>query len=225
MKTSLLKKLAIAFAVFAAFAGSASAYYHSGDILGTTGFGTKNSPIQVNTFNELKAALEHPEIDYVELGDVSGEDGLIRLGEEGESGSVESAIVITTTKFLKLVGKAEFTRDPNYKKATTFIKVNDAGDSWGKLSVDGEGSLTYASISSEQMFFTGGDYSTLVINSGNLTCTYNKSTASHCTTINNGRGSLYIYGGYIKEESNDGLTYFDGCQSCDKAVFVGSYGH
>ena len=110
MKTSIFKKMAIAFAAFAAFAGSASAYTE-GDIDGTTGTGTENDPIQVNTFSELKAALENTEIMHVELGDVSGEAGYIY---NDKSAIVDGqdygpyGILPKGTKFLNLVGNSTF---------------------------------------------------------------------------------------------------------------------
>lgn len=54
-------------AIFAAATVVSADSYKEGTIEGTTGNGTKNSPVEVSTYAQLKAALQSPDVNYVEV--------------------------------------------------------------------------------------------------------------------------------------------------------------
>lgn len=58
--------LAVA-AAFAAVTVVSADNYKEGSIAGTTGKGTKSSPVAVSTYAQLKAALQSPDVQYVEV--------------------------------------------------------------------------------------------------------------------------------------------------------------
>ncbi|MCQ2091544.1 MAG: InlB B-repeat-containing protein, partial [Fibrobacter sp.] len=198
MKLSLIKKMALLLVGSLAFSTGAFAYT-AGQIEGTTGTGIAKDPIKVNTFAEFKAAMENNEIEYVELGDVNGEDGYV-IPSPGEA-SVDvngvnyhpQGIVVRTPKKLNLAGKASFTQTA---KAYGFILVGS------EVEIYGNGSITY-------LILTGGDYyANAVFNVAPNGILYVKSGTIEAKNHPTFGSGLYCYA--IRANSKNTLVIIDG---------------
>ncbi len=123
------------------------AAYTEGTISGTTGLGTEESPVCVNTALELKQALEHSEITYVRVTNTISE----RLSESPNCGwntLNNYYIAVSTNKILQI-------------DATVYLYSEYASEDSEKLSslitVTGGATLTLTGDGKLQSEFAGSD--------------------------------------------------------------------
>lgn len=156
-------------------------------IAGTTGLGTENDPVVVDTYSELKQALEHNEVQYIILE--SADEVMPKVkNTSGKSMMALTAISVNGNKHLYLKGDAVFTSPPTgiingvddgYRSYGDFIGVNKGNS----LHIDGTGSLKYKNCNiGEVNAVIENNGGTVVIHGGTLEGSFN--TRAFCYSIN-----------------------------------------
>ncbi|MBE6563996.1 MAG: hypothetical protein E7655_01800 [Ruminococcaceae bacterium] len=196
--------------LMAGMAVSASAVYAAGDIPDTTGSGqTSADPVVVNRFEELKAALEHPDVRYVRLNNLkqmsSEAKGQQALPYRSQNDNA-SAIVVVGTKSLYIAGDVTFV-----SSGTQYGQLFQIGNG-ADLTVSGSGSLTFRN-SDGRLFWMSDATAVLTIN-GNTS----QRPRLRCEAAPDGkrnifnyaiyaaRGTLNINGGLLEGSTYEGDT-------------------
>lgn len=175
--------------------------YKTGDIAGTIGSGTYESPVRCDNFFELKQALENNDIKYVRL-DGNFQEAIPVETDTNLGSGTTNAIKVSSEKHLILNGDASFyvpNFDTNkYKTIVNLLYVTS------NFEIKGEGSLTFRAFSnnaSNAVVYNGcGTGKTCTIQDGvDLIGSFN--TESFGVAIWQQTGNLVINGGTFTGEN------------------------